>query len=968
MQPPDSNIESNNFAADPFFNNPDENNLWHSTFNAVEDAICIIDNQHRIVRCNKAMQKLTGNNNGTLIGKHCFEVVHGTEHLLAECPINKMQQSLKRESVELKLGDQWFIVTVDPLYGTNKELIGAVHIARNITKRKQTEEKLKESELDIRKKLEMVLSPESNIGELELADIIDAPALQAVMDDFYAITKIGIGIIDLKGKVLVANGWQDICTRFHRTHPDTCRNCIESDTILSLPESDGIGKFKAYKCKNNMWDLSTPVIIGGKHLGNIFLGQFFYDDENPDYEVFRSLARKYGFNEDEYISALKRVPRWNHETVKNVMSFHSRLALLISNMSYTNLKLAQTFQERNKANEELRSNYTLLRMAGETSKFGGWSVELAKNKTSWSDMVAAIHEEPAGYSPSLEQGINYYAPEWRNRISKVFSDCATKGIQYDEEMEILTAKSKRIWVRTTGEAVRDENGKIVKVQGSFQNIDRQKKIENALKKSEELLNLFMKYSPVYTFIKEVSPSQSKVILASENYKDMVGISGSQMKGKDMSELFPEEFAAKIIADDWNVVSENEVFIQDEELNGKSYTTIKFPIGADGKNLLAGFTIDITERKMAEEALRQSEIKYRRLHESMMDGFVFTDMNGYITECNETYRQMLGYSNDEISKLTYQELTPERWRPIENVIVTEQILPRGYSDVYQKEYIRKDGTIFPIELRAFLVKNNRGENEGIWAIVRDITKRKKAEQALVENEARLKELNATKDKFFSIIAHDLKNPFNSIIGFSELLTHQIEEKDYDGIEKYAGIIRNSSQRAMDLLQNLLDWSRVQTGRMVFSPEIVDVIVLVNEAIDLLNDSASQKSIIISRSIPNNLLVSVDGFMFSTIVRNLVSNAIKFSYPGGEIRIRIQELNNQIEILVSDNGIGIKADQLENLFCIDKSQSKPGTQNEVGTGLGLILCKEFVEMHGGKIVVESQPAKGTTFRILLPNRNY
>ncbi|MCX6309985.1 MAG: PocR ligand-binding domain-containing protein, partial [Bacteroidia bacterium] len=294
MQPPDSSTPSDRFVADSLVNNSDETNLWHSTFNAVEDAVCIIDNQQRIVRCNRAMQKFTGNNDGNLIGKHCFEVVHGIEHPLTDCPINKMRQTHQRESSELKMGEKWFEVTVDPLFGPDKQLSGAVHIVRDITTRKQTEEKTKESEQGIRKKLEAVLSPDGDIGKLDLADIIDAQAIQAVMDDFYSITHIGVGIIDMKGKVLVANGWQDICTRFHRTHPETCRNCIESDTILSLQEPDSIGKVKAYKCKNNMWDLSTPIVVGGKHLGNIFLGQFFYDDEKPDYETFRVLARKYG--------------------------------------------------------------------------------------------------------------------------------------------------------------------------------------------------------------------------------------------------------------------------------------------------------------------------------------------------------------------------------------------------------------------------------------------------------------------------------------------------------------------------------------------------------------------------------------------------------------------------------------------------------------------------------------------------
>ncbi|MBV5313542.1 MAG: PAS domain S-box protein [Prolixibacteraceae bacterium] len=1228
--PPDPLTQSDSFASNPLYNNPDENNLWHSTFNAVEDAICIIDNDQRIVRCNRAMQKLTGNNDGNLIGKHCFAVVHGTEHPLTECPIIKMRQTLQRESVELKLGEQWFDVTVDPLFGTDKQLSGAVHIVRNITTRKQTEEKLQESEQRIRQKLEAILSPDGDVGELELADIIDSQAIQAVMDDFYSITHIGVGLIDMKGKVLVANGWQEVCTRFHRTHPETCRNCIESDTILSLQELDGIGKFKAYKCKNNMWDLSTPIVVGGKHLGNIFLGQFFYEDENPDYEAFRIMARKYGFNEEEYISALDSVPRWNHETVKNVMSFHSRLSLLISNMSYTNLKLARTIEERNIATEELKSNYLLLRMAGETAKFGGWSVSLTENMVIWSEKVAAIHEEPAGYSPSVEQAIKYYAPEWRDKITKVFMDCAEKGIPYDEEMEIITAKSNRIWVRAIGEAVRNENGKIVKVQGAFQDINRQKKTEIALKKSEELLNLFMKYSPIYTFIKEVTPTQSRVLRASENYQEMVGIPGSEMAGKNMDELFPAEFAAKIIADDWAVVSGGIVLTLEEELNGRSYTTIKFPIMQRDKTLLAGYTIDVTDRKQIEERLRLKEEKYRTLFENMTQGVFYQLADSTITDVNEAALEMFGLSRDQmLGRTSYDPdwkvitekgelLTPEehpsmkalisskpcrdsivgvynptnkqyRWlivnaipqfspgetHPKQVFVTVHDITERkqteaelaesearfrnllqdvhsvsvqGYSPDGTTQYwnnaseklygytgeealgrnlldliippemrdgvksaiqqmaetgqpipsselslMRKDGsrvsvfsshtivkspgnpqelfcvdidlterkkaeeeilkskqqydslvskipvgvyilrtspdgafaleyasprmaemldlsvesllahneTIFkaihPDDLDGFIRMNQKGiqnrqsfdwegrvvvkgdikwlnissspqpleSGETLWhGLIVDITERIRSEAEIKLKNDELISLNATKDKFFSIIAHDLKSPFNSILGLTDYMVEQIQEKNYHQLEEYATVVRNSSQQAMDLLTNLLDWSRSQTGRMEFKPEHVEIVALINAEIDLLSSSADQKSITLSNRLSGKTIAFVDRAMFSTIMRNLISNAIKFTRPGGRVEISLEEGLDLVKISVSDSGVGIKKERIDKLFRISETYSTSGTLNEKGTGLGLILCNEFVEKHHGEIWVESEEDKGSTFYFSLP----
>jgi signal transduction histidine kinase len=229
---------------------------------------------------------------------------------------------------------------------------------------------------------------------------------------------------------------------------------------------------------------------------------------------------------------------------------------------------------------------------------------------------------------------------------------------------------------------------------------------------------------------------------------------------------------------------------------------------------------------------------------------------------------------------------------------------------------------------------------------------------------LVELNAAKDKFFSIIAHDLKSPFNSIMGLSEVLVEQIQKKDYAGIEKYAGIIHNSSQRAVDLLMNLMEWSLSQTGRMEFIPEQIEMVELINEVEYLSNDIARQKSITISKDVPNHATVFADKAMISAVLRNLVSNAIKFTKPGGQITISAVEKPDELIVSVADTGVGISNDRNENLFRLDESYSTTGTNNEKGTGLGLILCKEFIEKHGGKIWVESQEGKGSIFSFTIP----
>jgi signal transduction histidine kinase len=236
----------------------------------------------------------------------------------------------------------------------------------------------------------------------------------------------------------------------------------------------------------------------------------------------------------------------------------------------------------------------------------------------------------------------------------------------------------------------------------------------------------------------------------------------------------------------------------------------------------------------------------------------------------------------------------------------------------------------------------------------------SQKIMIEKQRKeLESLNATKDKFFSIIAHDLKNPFASLIGASDFLVNSSEELSKEQLDNFHEIINSSARSGYRLLENLLEWARMQTGKISFKPKQVDLWNLVNEVVNLLTGSAEHKEICLTANIQENLSARVDENMINTVVRNLVSNAIKFTPRGGEIVVSSKLLDQFIEITVADNGIGIAEDKIDKLFRIDEKVSQIGTENETGTGLGLILCKEFVEQHGGKIHVKSKLGKGSQF---------
>ena len=376
-------------------------------------------------------------------------------------------------------------------------------------------------------------------------------------------------------------------------------------------------------------------------------------------------------------------------------------------------------------------------------------------------------------------------------------------------------------------------------------------------------------------------------------------------------------------------------------------------------LKKNFDLEHLKTEQKNKELEESEARFRDIAMSSSDWIWETDENNIYTFCSEKVEEMLGYTpNEMLGK------TPFDFMPQDDVEETKEKI---WQVVIEKKPFRnvenwnltKAGNRICFLTSGVPIIDHLENLIGYRGTVTDITERKQAEVALQESKALLIELNATKDKFFTIIAHDLKSPFNSIIGFSNLLAQKVHEKDYEGIEKYTGIIQKTSQHTMDLVMNLLEWSRSQTGRMPYHPETFEIVALINEVAELLNNTALQKSITIYAELPHSALVFADRAMIGTVLRNLISNAIKFTHPKGEIVVSAEQKQDELCITISDNGIGIKKEIIDKLFRIDENNSTLGTQNEVGTGLGLILCKEFVTKHGGKIWVESEVEKGSKF---------
>ncbi|MBA7575371.1 Adaptive-response sensory-kinase SasA [subsurface metagenome] len=404
------------------------------------------------------------------------------------------------------------------------------------------------------------------------------------------------------------------------------------------------------------------------------------------------------------------------------------------------------------------------------------------------------------------------------------------------------------------------------------------------------------------------------------------------------------------------------------------------IELEGNKLLTATVRDITGIKKTEnelqkyryhledlvkkrtEELRESEEKYRSFFRTSKDCIFITSKEGEWLDMSDSAPEFFGYeSKEELKKILFSDLYEN---PVDRKEFARQVEKQGFVIDFAVNLRKKDGTVINTLITSVPIKNKKEEVIAFQGSIRDITTEKEAEKTLKESEKNLKELNASKDKFFSIISHDLRSPFNSIIGFSEILFNETEAFSKTEIKEMAESIYKTGRETYNLLNNLLEWSGTQTGRIKFEPAKTGIYDIVISTIDLLNDNAKKKNISISVDIPEQLQVFADLNMINTVIRNLLSNAIKFTQKKGSIKIGAKDTGKSVEIIITDTGVGIKPEDIKKLFLIDANISTPGTANEKGTGLGLIICKEFIVLNNGDIRVESEIGKGSRFIVTLP----
>ncbi|MCT4587590.1 MAG: PAS domain S-box protein [Carboxylicivirga sp.] len=466
----------------------------------------------------------------------------------------------------------------------------------------------------------------------------------------------------------------------------------------------------------------------------------------------------------------------------------------------------------------------------------------------------------------------------------------------------------------------------------------------------------------------IASPDGKLMIMNKAFVKITGYSEAELLGMDFKEFtHPDDVLREQALLTKAISSESQDICYEKRYVTKQGQTVWVSLSVsyiEGTNpYFIGVINDVTEQKKTYKLLRKREKEFRSLYNNTPVMMHAIDLNGDIITVNDYWLQRFKYKRSDVIGSCSKIFLTENSKKLADERIP-QMFKEGEIKNVEYEFLDKDGQIVDVLLNAKVQYDEEGQASSAFAIMKDITEQKKAKQKIIHQNKQLKELNATKDKFMSIIAHDLRSPFNSIIGFAELLLSKVGAQKDSEIKKYSDIILQSANHCNTLLSNLLNWALAQTGRINMVIGNHNLYEILSGIIQFNSINSDNKRIKLNLNCDVNQLIKGDKSMIETVVRNLISNAIKFTSSGGSVSVTAKDEDNNTQIIIRDTGLGISKEALENLFEIDCKQNTIGTNQETGTGLGLILCKEFLEMQGGQIKVHSKKGEGSTFIVIMP----
>jgi len=554
-----------------------------------------------------------------------------------------------------------------------------------------------------------------------------------------------------------------------------------------------------------------------------------------------------------------------------------------------------------------------------------------------------------------------------NELNLALLNCNDFNLEYRFQRKNKTY----CYVEDSGTFLKDENGNPIKMFGLIRDVTDKKIALLKLEESEKNYRSLAENS--IDFIWKIDLDFNYLYVSPEIYS-VTGYTLEEMKEINAKNLFPTKEFERIISIVNEAISlgkngpgmtfETEYVRKDGlqipvEISGKiDWDSDDNPIG------ITGYTKNIAERKAVVQALKESELRFRMTFDQAFDPIFIAEIKEgevpKIVDINKAVTTKLGHTKEDTIGKPMNLFHPSEQKEVIAKRVNKIL--SGESLNFESFHQKKDGSLITVEIYAKRIEING--KYYIYIIQRDISDRKQWESEIFKVQKNLEEEVASKNKFFSIISHDLKSPFGTLMSILQLLEESFESLTKKEQKELIHVGRNSSKQIFQLLESLLEWSRLTIGRIEYSPSNINLGEISTQIILLLSQSAKNKSIQFVNEIDGNYFAFADSKMLRAVLINLLTNAIKFSSKGGEITLSSKIIDNLVEISILDTGIGMSQNDLSKLFRIDVHHTTVGTANETGTGLGLILCKELVEKNGGTIWAESELGKGSNFKFTLP----
>ncbi|SHG27212.1 PAS domain S-box-containing protein [Flavobacterium fluvii] len=551
-----------------------------------------------------------------------------------------------------------------------------------------------------------------------------------------------------------------------------------------------------------------------------------------------------------------------------------------------------------------------------------------------------------------------YSPEEAKKtLEKDLEIMETGEMQTFEEE--LTTSSGIVTFLTTKGPIKDAQGKTIGMFGIARDITDLKKVQSDLQRNKFLLESITEGLPDVVFAMDLD---GRYLFVNSALAKSANKKPEELLGKDNRDNFPPEEAKKILEKDLEIMKTGQIQTFEEQLTrpfGKVvYLTTKGPIkDAEGKTVgMFGIARDITDRKIGEEALRVSQEKFEFAFNSSPNAiFIQDEQTGEILETNATSSKIFGYSQEEILFKTTLELNLYKNPKFREKVI--EIL-NGKGSIRNVEVLSRHKSGADLHIVFSAERHYVDHKPFLFVNMQDVSERKQVE-------LELQKLNLDKDRFISILGHDLRSPVNNILLLLELLHADLSNMEMEESEEIVDLAYKSAKNTSKLLDDVLLWATAQSGKMEFNSQMINFKTDCLNVVELMQANANAKNITIELHCEDSLEVYVDKNMLDTVLRNLISNAIKFTHTGGKITLSAEKTTQEVVISVADNGVGIEPKDVGKIF--DKAQmfTSIGTNAEKGTGFGLKLCQEFVEKHNGKIWVESEVGKGTCFYFSLPN---